>query len=273
MSSPDRLRVPVRDGELFVERTGQGPPVVLLHSGLLTASMWDPQVDALAGMHTVIRYDARSHGRSSTATADYRLEDDLLALLDALEVETATLVGSSLGGGTATTCALRYPDRVSDLVLTGPGLTPTEFHDPFVLAQHREQADAVAAADAERYVEAFLRYAVDGPYRAPHDSHPDVRARCREMAMSTVSAHHGATGQPLEHDTRSGLEQVEAPTTLVMGELDLPDLHRVAEEAARRMPRADLVTVPGCGHMLNLEGPQAFNRLVHAHLHQVGPHR
>ena len=106
----EALRVPVRGGELYTERAGAGPPVVLLHGGLLDASMWDNQMEALRAAHTTVRFDARSHGRSSTATNDYRPDDDLLAVLDAHELAATALVGLSLGAKTATDFALVHPD-------------------------------------------------------------------------------------------------------------------------------------------------------------------
>jgi 3-oxoadipate enol-lactonase len=259
-------RVEVRDGELYVERTGSGPPVVLLHSGTLDASMWDDQVEALATDHEVIRYDARSHGRSSTARGDYRPDDDLLDLVTALGLGPAALVGNSLGGATAAAFALQHPERVSSLLLAGPGLTPMEFRDPFVQEQHAEQAAAIEARDPERYVEATLRLAVDGPHRRPDEVDPEVRRRCRAMCMGTVSAHHTSQGRMLERDVISRLEEIAVPTHLVIGEYELSDVRRVVDEAHRRMPDATLTTLPGVGHMTNMEAPDAFNSVLREHL-------
>lgn len=260
------MRVPVADGELHVERAGEGSAVVLLHSGTTDAGMWDPQVEALARLHTVVTFDARGHGRSTTPTGDWRPDDDLLAVLDALELPSVHLVGNSYGGATSADFALVHPERVRSMVLSGPGIYPMRFDDPFVQHHHRMQAEAVAAQDAAGYVEAFLRLAVDGPHRTPEQVPAGVREACRAMATRTVANHHAAQGRPLVRDAGDRLEAVAAPTLLVLGELEISDLQRVVADAHRRMPRAERVDMPGVGHMTNMERPQEFTDVVLAHL-------
>ena len=246
-----------------MERAGAGPALVLLHGGCLTAEAWDDQVDDFAAAHTVIRYDARSQGRSSTATADFRPEDDLLAVLDAFAVDRAVLVGNSMGGVTAFDFALAHPERVSALVSAGGGISPMSFDDePFVLEQQALQAKAIEAWDADAYVEAFLRYGVDGPHRAAGQTPPGVRERCRAMAIATVRAHATATGAMLTGDARPQLYRISAPTLFLLGDLDLATLHRLADEGVAVMANARKAVVPGGGHALNMERPAEFNRAV-----------
>lgn len=264
-------RIPIDDGQLYAESAGAGPAVVLLHGGTFDAKTWNAQVAALAASYPVIRYDARSHGRSSTATRDHRADDDLLALLEALHLTSVALVGLSMGGRTATDFALVHPDKVWALVLSGPGISPMRFEDEFVAAAHAEQAAAIQAPDAERYVEAFLRYSVDGPTRQPADTDPIMRRRLHDSALATVAAHHTAVGQMLEREAVPHLDQIEVPTLLLVGDLDMRDIHRVVAEAERRLPRARRLEIAGGGHMLNIEQPEEFNAAVLAHLDQHRP--
>jgi 3-oxoadipate enol-lactonase len=264
----ENLRVPVPAGELYVERAGEGPAVVLLHAGALDASMWDSQIAALVEGHTVVRFDARGHGRSSTPTADWHPDDDLLAVLDAMELERATLVGNSFGAATAVDFALTRPERVRSLVLVGPGINPMRFEDPFVLRLHQAQADAIAALDADAYIEAFLRFGVDGPQRTPEQAPAAVREACREMALRTVHNHRASVGRMLGRDAADRLEEVTAPVLLVAGELEMPDVLRVVADAHRRMPRAERTDVPAVGHMVSMEQPDVFDRVLLAHLAQ-----
>ncbi|SDW15718.1 Pimeloyl-ACP methyl ester carboxylesterase [Saccharopolyspora shandongensis] len=265
MNTIESVRVPVPDGELYAEVVGSGPPLVLLHADYLGVGMWDEQLE-LAADHRLIRYDARSHGRSTTAMADCRAEEDLLALLDHFEIGTASLMGNSMGGATTLTFALQNPERVDRVVLFGPGIPPVDFRDPFILEGHREQEAARQAMDIDRYVEAFLRIGVDGPHRRPDEVDPQIRARCRDMAMTTVGNHHTATGRLLERDVASRLAEIAAPTLLVVGELEATDLHRMARDAAERMPNAELVEMAGCGHMASMENPEEVNELIRRHL-------
>jgi 3-oxoadipate enol-lactonase len=163
------------DGHLAYDETGSGPPVVLLHGGILDRRMWDEQMTALPG-HRVTRFDARGHGESSIATTPYRRADDVIALLDHLDIPTATLVGLSMGGTTALDAALDHPDRVAALVISGSGTSEPYFTDPFIVDLQARQNDAAAHEDAQGYVELFLRAWVDGPTREPGDVDPTVGA-------------------------------------------------------------------------------------------------
>lgn len=266
METRARARIPVAGGELHVEWAGEGPPVVLLHSGSFDSRMWEPQFTALADAFRVVVFDSRSHGRSSTATGDWHPDDDLLAVLDALSLRRAALVGSSFGGATALDLALRHPDRVSALALVGGGVNPPEFRDPFVLEQHRRQAAAAEARDPEAFVEAVLRYAVDGAHRSPAESPAEVREACRAMGIATVSAHAASAGRPLPRDTAPHLERITAPTLVVLGELELADIVRAGQDAARRIPGARLAEIPGVAHMASMERPDECTALLRVHL-------
>src|SRR5204863_2430750 len=86
-------------GKLWIEARGNGHPVLLLHSGLVDSRMWDPQMDSLeAAGHRPIRFDLRGFGRSDQPEAPYSHVADAVAVLDALEVDRAVVVGCSLGG-------------------------------------------------------------------------------------------------------------------------------------------------------------------------------
>jgi alpha-beta hydrolase superfamily lysophospholipase len=84
--------------DLWYEDVGSGPPVVLLHEGVVDSRIWDRVVPLLAGKLRVIRYDQRGYGRSPMWTGPYSPVDDLLSVLDAAAVQRAALVGASRGG-------------------------------------------------------------------------------------------------------------------------------------------------------------------------------
>lgn len=109
---------PVAGGAIHYDVTGRGRSVVLLHGGGLDLRMWDVLLPQLAPTNRVVRWDAPGHG-ASTAPAQPTAEttDELLALLDHLRIDRATLVGFSMGAGTAAGFAIRHPRRVDRLVL------------------------------------------------------------------------------------------------------------------------------------------------------------
>jgi pimeloyl-ACP methyl ester carboxylesterase len=197
---------------------------------------------------------------------DYHPDDDLEAVLTALDLPSAALIGCSMGGATAMDFALTRPERVTALVTIGGGITPITFKDPFAQAQHAEQAAAIEAKDADRYVAALLRLGVDGAHRSPDQVDPALRERCRQMAAGTVAAHYTATGTQLWREALPNLEQITASTLVVVGELELSDVLRVADEATRRLPDVHRLTLPGIGHLAHLEAPQVVTDAVLDHL-------
>ena len=96
--APSTGFVPVPGGKLFYEERGAGPAVILIHGGMLDHRMWDPQVEALARTFRVIRYDVAGHGQSPAPEGAWREYEHLGLLMEALKVESASLVGLSLGG-------------------------------------------------------------------------------------------------------------------------------------------------------------------------------
>jgi 3-oxoadipate enol-lactonase len=252
---------PVPDGDLFYEAAGEGPPVVLLHAGLLDLRMWDEQFPLLVDAgYRVVRYDARGHGRSSTPTGDFAHHEDLYALLAALDIFHATLVGLSLGGRTSIDFALAHPSLIDGLVLAAPGMSGMEFTDPFIRAEGDKAMAAVQAGDLPGFIEAFLRQWVDGPRRSPSDVDPDVRAFCQAMATQTAQAHLGAQGQWLELGAAKRLGELRGPLLALVGDHDSVDIERIVDALVGTVPGARRVVIPGAGHMLNLEQPEAFNR-------------
>ena len=99
-------------------------------------------------------------------------------------------------------------------------------------------------------------------YRRPEEVLGDVRERCREALANTVAAHRTATGAMLETDVRSRLPEIAAPTLVVLGELESADLHRMGRMLADGMPDVRLGVVSGVGHMLSMEKPVEFNRML-----------
>ncbi|MDN5917915.1 MAG: alpha/beta hydrolase, partial [Pseudonocardia sp.] len=182
-----RLHLP--DGQhLAYLDDGEGPDVlVLLHGGGLDHRMWQSQLGAFPGWR-VIAPDARGHGDSSTPSSPYRLVDDVVAILDALELVRVVVVGLSMGAGTAVDLAVERPDRVRGLVVSGTGTSAPDFRDPWVLDIFATWQRAVEEQDPEAWIEGFARF-VPGPHRGPGEVDPDVLAANDAMVRHTLATH------------------------------------------------------------------------------------
>lgn len=255
----------------FTETPGEQSrtPLVLLHGGGVDHRMWTPQASAFPGRR-IVAPDARGHGTSSDATAPYRLADDVVALLDALQIECAVLVGISMGGGTAVDVALEHPTRVAALVVSGTGTSEPEFTDPWVLDTLAAWKEAEALGDPEAWITAFMRF-THGPARAPGDVDAAVWDLVETMVRETL-AHHLLTddvGAPLPPTpptpvtgTWDRLHQIEVPVLALPGSADSIDHRNPGRRLADAVPNGHYQEVPDSAHYPNLENPDAFNAAV-----------
>jgi 3-oxoadipate enol-lactonase len=140
-------RVRLRDHETVVAARGEsGPAVVLLHALGLDRNMWEPVMERLAIGRRVYAYDLRGHGRAAGSPAPFTMDDiaaDLIAALDALELEQAHVVGLSYGGGVAQTAAVRDPGRFASLaLLANHRLSLRRLRGPGALGRNRRHGGA-----------------------------------------------------------------------------------------------------------------------------------
>ncbi|WP_026909519.1 alpha/beta fold hydrolase [Patulibacter minatonensis] len=260
--STHTLNVP--DGHLAYAREGSGPPIVLLHGGALDHHLWDPQVPALAPRFTVVRPDLRGHGRSSTPTTPFRHCDDVAALIRQIDLGPAIVVGLSLGAGTATDLALEHPGLVGRLVLSGAGGdSAPQFRDPWLVATVAEWNRAAEAADAEAWVDVFLRIGA-GPHRTPADLDPAVVDYLRRTAMQTVIDHvrPDAVAPTALPGAIDRLAEIDVPVRSIDGELDAADHLRLPREVTTAVTDGASTTVPDSAHYPNLERPDHFNETL-----------
>jgi pimeloyl-ACP methyl ester carboxylesterase len=240
---------------LHYEVSGSGDPVVLIHAFSVDRRMWAPQISALQRRFRVIRYDLRGHGNSAAPTDPYAPHDDLRSVLDTLGIDRATLVGLSAGSTLAIDFAIAYPDRVRKLVLASPGLNGHVPSPPLTWTQPVFQA--AGRGDTE---DAAKLWAAT-PIMAVH-SDPAAAATVRALVMSNLRLWTFRTNpaRPLTPPAIARLAEITSPTLVILGEKDLPHIKEIADLLARGVPGARLVTIPGAGHIVNLDAADAFNK-------------
>jgi pimeloyl-ACP methyl ester carboxylesterase len=256
---------PVEGTRLFYEVKGTGPPVVLIHGGQLDSRMWDDQFDVLAKQFTVIRYDVRGYGGSSQPDRLYSDAGDLAGLLDYLKVEKAHLVGLSLGGRIAVDCALAHPKRVRSLTLAGPGLSGYE--PPNAEEGELRMWTLVKSArddGPDKVTETWLK----DPYMAPAMEQARLAPRLRRL--SRENAHCWLRNPLLQRSPNppaaKRLGEIKAPTLLILGDRDVPQIKATIEVLEKGIRGAKKVDIKGAGHMVNMERPDEFNRALLAFL-------
>lgn len=247
--------------KLYYEVAGTGEPtVILLHGGMLDCTMWDEQFELLSQKHRVIRYDASAHGRSVLPPEAYWDHADLRGLMDHLGIDRAVLVGLSMGGRVAIDMALEEPQRVQAVVAVSSGLGGYRFDSDFHLENRKPMIAAWKSGDFDAVVEAFQREWTDGPHRTPDEVNPAVRERVRAMARATVES--VMEGRSLVPPAIDRLTDLDVPMLVIVGELDMPGIHEISSLLVEADPNAELMEIPGVAHMVNLEAPEEFNRVL-----------
>ena len=257
----------VNGTRLYYEVAGSNTPVVLVHGFTLDVRIWDDQFLPLAAHYRVVRYDLRGFGQSATPTAEpYLACEDLRALLDFLGIDAAAVVGLSMGGGVVADFALSYPERTKALVLIDAALDghrwSAEWTDAHRAIGRAAREDGVAIG-RERWLVHDLF--------APAREQPAVGARIDRM-IGDYSGWHWLNRSPersLETPVLEHLATIAAPTLVLVGERDLPDFHAIAAQLKQGVPQARVVTIPGVGHMANMEAPDEVNTQILGFLDDV----
>jgi pimeloyl-ACP methyl ester carboxylesterase len=256
----------VAEPVLYYEAAGTGEPVVLIHGGQLDCRMWDEQFQTFAQHYRIIRYDVRGYGKSEAPTKPYANEKDLLGLLQYLHIEKAHLIGLSLGGRIAIDFTLTYPDRVKNLVAVGPGLSGFAWS-----AEGEKRSWQIVEAARDQGPEKAVELWLHDPYMAPAMENPVLAKRLRCLARDNARCWlvNPFLRRELTPPAVKRLGEIHAPTLVVIGERDVPDIQAIGKLLKKGVPHARKVMIPGAGHIVNMEKPQEFDRIVRRFLEEI----
>ena len=248
--------------DLWVEQEGAGDDVLLIAGLADEGGSWVDQVAALRDRYRVTAFDNRGVGRSATPGGPYRIADfaaDTIALMDALGLERAHVVGSSMGGAIAQELVLARPERVRSLVLNGTWCRGDRFlHEVF-----RSWMWAAGKADSIRDFLVAVNLWCFAP-RIWNEGIMDEWLAAAEASpyAQSVEAFRWSAEALLHHDTADRLEHVTVPTLVTVGELDLVLPERFSRELAGWIPGARLRLIPGAGHQPFQEAPADYNAML-----------
>ena len=247
-------------GRLPYEVEGEGTGVVLAHAGIADMRQWDPQGEALAARHRVVRYDLRGFGRADVTETRFSNRADLVAVMDAVGLDRAVLVGCSRAGQIVIDTALEFPDRVSGLVWVCGGVSGNDAEETAeeVAAGEREELlsdakdwEALAAFDVALWVDGIGQ--PEG--RAPAAARDAVRRMTYETYVQEKP--YGDSIQ-LDPPAIGRLAEIRVPTLVMIGGLDTPSARGSADLVASGVPGARRIDLPDVAHMPSLERPEWF---------------
>jgi pimeloyl-ACP methyl ester carboxylesterase len=257
------------DVGLYYERRGKGPPVLGIMGFALDQRFWAAQIPAVTKTHSFVTFDNRAIGRSSGPAASTidEMAEDVFRLLDHLSIERTVVLGVSMGGAIAQRLAIDHPDRVSALILGVTWARPIEF-----MRRQNDLAELlVEVGGAQALIDASLvrmftprffeagREAIDrmvAAFMSDADQMPDA---------SVLLAQLEAIGK---HDTLDQLSDIDCPTLVAGGKMDMMVPYFASEEIAGAIAGAQLATFE-TGHGCMIEEMEAFNRRVEEFLAQL----
>lgn len=262
--------------KLYYEEAGSGTPLLFVHEFAGDHRSWEPQLRHFARRYRCIAYNARGYPPSEVPEdferySQERARDDARSILDGLGIAKAHVVGLSMGAFATLHFGLAYPDRALSLTTAGvgSGAPPSDYA--------RFQADS--RANAKRILEKGM-----GEFAATY-GHGPARVQLRRKDPRGFAefvghlAEHSAKGsantmlgyqarRPSLYDLAGNLRAMRVPVLIVAGDEDEPTLE-ASLFLKRTVPDAGLAMLPRTGHLMNLEEPTLFNRLVEDFLHQV----
>jgi pimeloyl-ACP methyl ester carboxylesterase len=254
--------------DLACDDTGQGPAVVLIHGHPFNRTMWAPQLEALREQFRVIAPDLRGYGDSPVTAGTVtmaQLAADVSHLLDTKGIDTAALVGLSMGGLVVMELATAEPQRwwaLGFVATTAQPVTEEERADRLAKAQ-------IAAERGMRPLADEMAARLFGPA-------PDQALVDRIMAMMLATSPPGAAaalrGRAERPDYRPLLRSLRTSSLVCVGDHDTWSTSQVTAELASSLAEPQLVTIEGAGHLPNLERPGDFNEHLLSFLSRALPH-
>jgi len=263
------MKIKINDIELNYEMTGHGPDVILLNGFGGNLSYWHNQVSVLSKDFRLITFDQRGCGLSGRPKSVYGYQamvEDLLALLGALGIQRAHLVGFSQGGRVAIHFTSRYPEMVKSLTMVCSSLDFSSEDKP----ERAAKADNLIKLLKTDGVDGFACNFTDANFSPGfRNRSPEVWSRYCDMVMTGCAETMIRT---IESDINDPLpppqlENIACPVMFIWGEHDLTVSRQLRDETMKRMPYAEHVTFP-VGHSVATELPEAFNLTVRDFFHR-----
>ena len=255
--------------EIWIERRGQGPDVLLIAGLGDPAEAWQPQLDGLSESYLLTAFDNRGVGRTPLPEGHLSasmMADDAAALLRTLEIPSAHVAGYSMGSAIAQELALRHPELVRSLVLVSTYARP----DALWRSQLNFWRWLPEAAPSERaFFEGFFTWVYTPRAHADGTVDQLVEEALAFPHKQSLEAFQAQVDVCLAHDTVDRLAEIAAPTLVLSGELDIILQPRFGRSVAAEIPNARFDVMAGEAHQPFQEVPEEFNARVEAFWREV----
>lgn len=267
--------IPVSNGgKIYYTQTGTETPLILFHGHSLDHRMWEPQMEEFAKHFRVIRIDFRGYGRSSSQSETHQFThlDDIIAVMDSLHIEQAHIVGLSMGAFVAGDMLAMHPERMLSCVMASGGIRhakgPHQPIDSLESARRDREIEELKAKGIDVFKAEWLEALIAGGGSRREDMREPLAAMIADWDA----------WQPLHKEVRLfwaeeawqelKIRRPDVPTLMIKGETELKG-GTFAPRELEYLPNGKAVVLPDCGHMMNMEQPELFNRTVLDFLYSI----
>jgi aminoacrylate hydrolase len=250
----------------YEEHGPAGAPAMILSSGLGgLAAFWAPNLDALAAGHRVVAYDHRGTGRSDRALPPGLTVDDMagdvLALMDGLGIERATLIGHAAGGAIGLSLALRHPERLDRLVVVNGFSRP----DPHFIRCFETRLTLLRDSGVVAFVRAQPLFLYPARWISENSDRLDAEEAGQIEHFQGAQNVEARVGALLGFDIDERLAEIATPTLLIAAEDDMLVPDSCSDRLAEGLPDVRFDLMLG-GHACNVTEPAVFDKIVGAWL-------
>jgi pimeloyl-ACP methyl ester carboxylesterase len=254
---------------LYFEETGAGHPVIFVHEFAGDLRSYEPQMRHFGKRYRAIAFNARGFPPSEvpehvSSYSQARAADDILAMLDHIGARRAHIVGLSMGGFATLHFGLRHQERALSLCIGGCGYGA----EPAKRDTFRAEADVIAGVLRAEGMGAFAERYAYGPTRVQYENKdPRGHAEFKRMLAEHSAIGSANTQQGVQRERPSlytlieDMKRITVPTLIITGDEDWPCL-LPGVLMKENIPSAALAVMPNCGHAINIEEPDEYNRIV-----------
>jgi pimeloyl-ACP methyl ester carboxylesterase len=253
---------------LYYEEAGTGTPVVFVHEFAADYRTWEPQMQRFSRSHRCVTYSQRGYPPSDIPNDpdkydQMKFRDDVIAVMDALKIDKAHVVGHSMGASTALHVGIAYPDRCISVVAAGCGYGSSA--DPKTVEASRAASRDNARMFSAHTMEEGARIYGDGPTRQSQ-KYKDPRGYAHFITMLGEHSNVGhamtmanlQAKRPTLYDMEADLKKFKPPLLVIVGDEDEWCVD-ASVYLRRTAPTAGLLVVPRTGHTITSEEPDKFN--------------
>lgn len=259
--------VPLDNGRLYFEKTGNGVSLVLIHAGYLDSRMWANQVtEFVKEGYSVVTYDVRGFGRSSRPDGEYSDCKDLVTLFDHIGLESAVIIGVSNGGRIALDFAVEHPERVMAMILVDSGVKG--------VGEYLQGDNEELWGDLEELEKKYLSLRGEGRLREAAAIDVDywtngLSGEMREAVLNIAEENVDPEGRDPdrfqvspEPQAFSRLHTLSMPVLVMFGDRDRVGMQRISAAIHEHIRGSRLVAIGNGDHIPSLSEPEKFRNAV-----------